>query len=102
VRHEIVVGDIGGGEQRAVGERHSHPLRLRAIGGRGFTVRAGRLVAGPTDLTGVVRGEERPDDELTRPDRAHRRSDFLHNAAILMAHRPGAGQGLDPAVGPQV
>ena len=102
VRHQIVVGNLRGGEQGAVGQRHPHPLRLGAAGGRGLTVRAGRLVAGPADLAGVVGGEERADDELARPDRGDRRPDLLHDAAVLVTHRPGPVQGLDPAVGPQI
>ena len=65
VRHQVVGGNLRGGDQGAVGQRHPHPLGLRGTRrSERLPVRAGRLVAGPADLAGVVGGEERPDDEL--------------------------------------
>ena len=66
-RDRSSVGNLGGGDQGAVGQRDPHPLGLRAAGGAGLAVDAGGLVAGPADLAGVVGGEERADHELARP-----------------------------------
>jgi hypothetical protein len=53
------------------------------------------LVSGAAVRTGVVGGEERPDDELARPDGRDVTPDLLHDAAVLpigvgdaMAFRP--------------
>ena len=90
-RDQVVVGDLGGGDQGAVGQRHPHPLRLRAVRGGGLTVDAGGVVAGPADLAGVVGGEERADHELAGPNRGDRGSDLLHDAGVLVSHRPRLG-----------
>src|SRR5919206_3441233 len=65
-------------------------------------VDAGRLVAGPADLAGVVRREERADDELARLDQAHLAADLLDDADVLVAHRGRPVDRLDAAVGPEV
>ena len=67
VRDEIGGRNLGGGDQGAVGQRHPHPLGLgSARGAEDLAIDAGRLVAGLTDLAGVVGSEERPDHELAR------------------------------------
>jgi hypothetical protein len=65
-------------------------------------VDARALVAGPADLAGVVRGEERADHELTGLDRADSAADLLDDADVLVTHRGGSLDGLDAPVGPQV
>ena len=103
VRHQILGGNLRGGDQGAVGQRHPHPLRLRGTGrAEGLTVGAGGLVAGSADLAGVVGGEERPDDELARLHRGDRGADLFHDAGVLVTHRAWPVQRLDPAVRPQV
>ena len=86
---QVGVGDLGGGDEGAVGEGDAGVLGLGADRSDGLAVNAGALVAGPADLTGVVRGEERSDDELAGPDRRHLGADRLDDAAVLVAHRRG-------------
>src|SRR5215203_2620276 len=86
----------------AVGERDAGVLCLCASGGTGLAVDARRLVAGPADLAGVVRGEERADDELARLDQTYLAADLLDDADVLMAHRGRLVDRLDAAVGPEV
>src|SRR5215203_1231337 len=108
---------VGGGEQAgdqilrrhprrryegAVGERDAGVLCLCAGGGTGLPVDARRLVAGPADLAGVVRGEERADDELARLDQTYLVAHLLDDADVLMAHRGRLVDRLDAAVGPEV
>jgi hypothetical protein len=62
----------------------------------------GALVAGLAELTGVVRGPERADHELARPDGGDLAADLLDDADVLMAHRRRPLDRFDPAVGPQV
>src|SRR5437588_12130061 len=61
-RYEVVGRDAGGGDERAVSERDAREFCLRSDGADGFAVNAGALVAGLADLTGIVGGEEGPDD----------------------------------------
>src|SRR3712207_5951616 len=86
----------------AVGERDAGVLRLCAGGGTGLPVDAGRLVAGPADLAGVVRREERADDELARLDQTYLAADLLDDADVLMAHRCRLRHRVGAAVGPEV
>src|SRR5207245_9762829 len=58
-----------------------------------------------TDLavgTGVVGGEERSDDELTRLDGGDCAADLLNDAAVLVTHRGRLGNRLDAAIRPLV
>ena len=102
VRYQILGRQLGGGDQGAVSQRHPHPLSLRTARGGCLPVGAGGLVAGAADLAGVVGGEERPHDKLTRLHRSDGRADLLHDPAVLMPHRPRTLQRLDSPVGPQV
>src|SRR5215208_5284632 len=86
----------------AVGERDAGVLRLRAGWGTGLPVDAGRVVAGPADLAGVVGGEERADDELAQLDQTYLAADLLDDADVLMAHRGRLVDRLDAAIGPEV
>jgi hypothetical protein len=99
-RHQVRVGNPGGGDQGALGQRHPQPLGLGAARGGRLAVDAGALVAGPADLAGVVGCEERPDYKLAWPDCGDRAADLLHDPGVLMPHRPGAVDGLDAPVGP--
>jgi hypothetical protein len=92
----------GGGDEGAVGERHAHPFGLGAAGGGGFPVDASALVPALADLAGVVRGEERADDEVADGDVAHGVAHLLDNADVLVPHPAGAVRRLDTAVGPEV
>src|ERR671916_694888 len=65
-------------------------------------VDAGRLVAGPADLAGAVRREERADDELVRLDQTHLAADLLDDADVLVAHRCRLRHRVGAAVGPEV
>src|SRR4051794_6375988 len=80
-------GTAGGRHQGAVGERDTQVLRLRALRPDRLPMHAGGLVAGPADRAGVVRGEERADHELTRPEVRDLRADLLHDPDVLMPHR---------------
>src|SRR5438477_271142 len=60
------------------------------------------LVPRLTDGTGVIRGEERTDDELAGLDRRHGAADLFDDAAVLVAHRRRLGGRVNAAVGPQV
>jgi hypothetical protein len=60
------------------------------------------LVAGPADLAGVVGGHERADDVVADLDVPHLVADLLDDPDVLVAHRGGAVQRLDPAVRPEV
>ena len=102
VGDQVLVRQLGGGDQGAVGQRHPHPLRLRAVRGAGLPLDAGGLVAGPADLAGVVGGEERADHELARSHGGHRRADLLHDAGVLVTHRRRLDDRVRAAVGPQV
>ena len=62
---------------------------MGAFGADRLAVDAGALVAGLADLTGVVRGEERPDHELARPDGGDLAADLLDDADVLVAHHHG-------------
>src|SRR5919206_407498 len=86
----------------AVSERDAGVLRLCAGGGTGLAVDAGRLVAGPADLAGVVRREERADDELARLGQTYLAADLLDDADVLVAHRCRLRHRVGPAVGPEV
>src|SRR5207244_5758064 len=98
-------GEVGrrqmwGRHEGAVGERNAGQFRLRSDGADGLAVDARALVAGPTDLARVVRGEERADHELTRLDRADGAADFLDDADVLVTHRDRPLNGLDAPVRP--
>src|SRR5215213_4769491 len=86
----------------AVSERDAGVLRLCAGGGTGLPVDAGRLVASPADLAGVVGGEERADDELARLNQTYLTADLLDDADVLVAHRCRLRHRVGPAVGPEV
>src|SRR5215203_3301979 len=86
----------------AVSERDAGVLCLCAGGGTGLPVDAGRLVASPADLAGVVGGEERADDELARLDQTYLTADLLDDADVLVAHRCRLRHRVGPAVGPEV
>src|SRR5207237_3436538 len=93
---------LRGGDEGAVGERNPGEFRLGADGADELAVDAGALVAGPADLAGVVRGEDRADHELARLDRAHFGADVFDDADVLVAPRRRALDGFDAPVGPQV
>ena len=99
---EVVGWDVGGGDERAVGEWDASELGLGADGAHQLAVEARAVVAGAADLAGVVGGEERPDDELAGFDRGDLGADCFDDADVFVAHRSGPGHGLDPAVRPQV
>src|SRR5215204_4731553 len=86
----------------AVGERDAGVLCLCAGWGTGLPVDAGRVVAGPADLAGVVGGEERADDELAQLDQTYLAADLLDNADVFMAHWGRPVDRRDAAVGPEV
>src|SRR5581483_1704076 len=65
-------------------------------------VYARRLVARLAVWAGVVGGEERANNELSRFDRRDRAADLLHDAAVLVAHRGRLCNRRNAAVGPQV
>src|SRR5829696_684722 len=82
-------------------------LGIRSSGGipgvaTGLPLDAGRLVAGPADLAGVVGGEERADDELAGLDQTYLAADLLDDADVLVAHRCRPVDRLEVAVGPEV
>src|SRR5437016_8865305 len=93
-------GTSGGSHQGAVSEWHPQQRCLR----RADELRA--LARGLiTDLAvgaGVVGGEERSDDELTRLDGGDCAADLLNDAAVLVTHRGRLGNRLDAAIRPQV
>jgi hypothetical protein len=60
------------------------------------------LVAGPADLAGVVGGEERAHNELSRPHITHIVAYLLDDADVLVPHRCRPVDLLDPTVRPQV
>ena len=62
-------------------------------------VHAAALVAGPADLAGVVGGEERPDDELSRLDRGHVAADLFDDADVLVPHGVGDLTSSSPRYG---
>jgi hypothetical protein len=97
---QVVRGHARGRDERAVGQRDTHPLRLCAADE--LPVHAGGLVAGAADLARVVAGEEAADDELPRLHGADVAADLLDDADILVTHADGPVVGLDAAVGPQV
>ena len=76
-------------DQGAVGPRDAPVFGLRADAAHRYRVLASALVAGSTDLAGVVRGEERPDHELSRLDRGHVAADFFDDTHVLMTHGVG-------------
>src|SRR5207302_1220520 len=86
----------------AVGKRDAGVLRLGADGADELAVDARALVAGATDLTAVVRCEERADHELAGLDVRDVGADIFDDAYVLVSHRRRPVDGLDAAVGPQV
>src|SRR5439155_9672044 len=52
--------------------------------------------------TGIVGGEERADDELSRLNRLDRAADLFDEAAILVSHRCQPGRGLQATIRPKV
>ena len=72
-RDQVGVGDLRGGDEGAVGKRDAGVLGLGADRPDGLAVDAGALVAGSADLAGVVRREERADDELAAAGSTSRR-----------------------------
>ena len=101
-RDQIVGGDVGGGDEGAIGERYSHSLGLRAAGRGGLAVKTGGLITGPADFASVVGREERTDDELAGPDRGDRGPDLLHDSGVLVSHPSRLVHRFDSPVGPQV
>src|SRR5207248_1662201 len=61
-----------------------------------------RVEAGLAVRAGVVRGEERSDNELARADRGDLVTDRFDDAAVLVSERGRAIDRLDAAVRPQV
>jgi hypothetical protein len=102
-RHQIIGGNVGGGHQGAIGQRHPHPLRLGAAGGTEYlAVDTRGLVAGPADLAGVVGSEERADDELAGFDRAHLIANLFDDAGVFMTHVEGFRDVVGATVRPKV
>src|SRR5437588_2161251 len=101
-RDEVVGRHLWGGDKGAVGERDAGQFRLRPDGAHELAMDAGALIAGAADLAGVVRSEERPDDELARLDRRDGAADRFDDADVLVAHRRGRLHGLNTSVRPQV
>ncbi|ANS28608.1 hypothetical protein R1CP_19630 [Rhodococcus opacus] len=91
-----------GGHEGPVGQRDTHVLRLGADRSPRDGVHAAALVAGSADLTGVVGGEGRPDDEVADFYAPYLVADLLDDADGLVAHRLRPLRLLDAAVGPQV
>ena len=101
-RDEIVGGDVGGGDEGAVGQRDVQQLGLRAQGAHRDPVDAGALVAGSADLAGVVGGPERAHYELAGLDGLDLRADLLDDPDVLVAHRCGPRAVADSSVRPEI
>ena len=100
-RDQVGRRHTGRGDQRAVRERHAGQLGLRAESAHEHPVHAVRLVAGLTDLTGVVGGPEGADHEVADLDGADRGADLLDDADVLVTHDLVVHR-LGAAVRPQV
>ena len=79
---------------------HTHQRGLRSA--HELALHAGRLIPVPAVGTSVIGSCERSDDKLARLDGLHRTSNFLDNAAVLVAHRDGLRDRANAAVRPQV
>jgi hypothetical protein len=101
-RDQVTGRNVGGGDQRAVSQRDPQPLRLGAFGSDACAVDARRLVAGPTDLAGVVGGEKRTDHELARLDRRYLGADLLDDPGVLMTHWRRPAEWVRASVRPEV
>src|SRR5579885_156347 len=101
-RDQVLVGQARRGDQGAIGERDAGSLRLRSYGAHKHPVEARALVPGLADLTGIVRGPERANHELTGLDRPNRASDLLHDAHILVPHRRRLADRLYTTIVPQI
>jgi hypothetical protein len=98
-RDQVLGRRLGGGHEGAVGERDPGSLGLCPDAPHELAVDARALVAGPADLARVVRGPERPDDELPGCDRPDGVADFLDDADVLVTEWDGSLDGLDAPVG---
>ncbi len=103
IRDEIGGGNLGGGDQSAVGQRDPHPLGLcAACGAEDLAVDARRLIAGAADLAGVVGCEERAHHELAGADRGDVRADLFDDADVFVAHRDRPVDRVGTAIRPQI
>ena len=102
-RDQVVVGQVGGGDQGAVGERDAQPFGLGAVGGAGL--------GGGRRSSGSRPGRSRRCCRRRRTSRPRTGrvltvvtcvADLLDDAGVLVAHRPWPVDRLDAAVGPQV
>jgi hypothetical protein len=82
-RDQVCRGQVGGGHEGAVGQRNAEGLGLGAKDSDRLAVDARALVAGPADLAGVVRGEERADHELAGLDRRDLSPDLFDDTGVL-------------------
>src|SRR5207237_657459 len=83
--------------ERAVSKRDAEQLGLRSQGSHGYAIDAAGLVAGATDLARVVGGPEGTDHELARLDRPDVATDLLDDPDVLVTHRSGPRERLDPS-----
>src|SRR6266404_6126582 len=89
-----------GVHQGAVSEWHPQQRCLRRADE--LRVLARGLITDLAVGAGVVGGEERSDDELTRLAGGDCAADLLNDAAVLVSHRRRLGNRLDAAIRPQV
>src|SRR5207249_3897095 len=99
-RDKVVWGNVRGCHQCAVGARDTQPGGLSATAE--LPVLAGGLGVDPATGAGIVRGEERADDELAGLDRGDPAADLLNDAIVLVAHRGRLRDRFSATVRPQV
>ena len=99
-RDQIIGGQLGRGDQRAVGERDPRQRRLRPA--HEFALLAGGLEAEAAMRAGIVGEAEGADDELTRSHGRDRAADFLDDAAIFVTHRHRRVDGVQTPERPEI
>ena len=100
--NQLGVGLSGRGNKGAVGERNPRVFGLCAHRTHADAMDTTRLVTRGANLTRVVRGDERANDEVARLHARDLCADLGDRANVLVPHKAGAAQGIDAAVGPKV
>ena len=98
-RDQVIGGQFGRGDQRAVGERNPRKRRLRAA--HEFALLAGGLKAEAAMRAGIV-GKAESRRQIARTHGCDRAADFLDDAAIFVTHRHRRGDGVQTPERPEI
>ena len=99
-REQVVRREVLSRNERPIREWDAQHWGLRT--NDGLHVLAAGRVSVATVRAGVVRREERSNDELTAFDGFHAATDFFDDAAILVTHRRRLLHFIDAAIRPKV